>query len=153
MAALQMKRESLGHTLQATALVHEAWLRLAGPGNAAGWNNRAHFFAAAAESMRRILIETARRRSRLKHGAELAKVDLEVEHCVGVDRAEEIFLVHEALDHLEVSNPEAAQVVKLRYFAGFSIDETASAMQLSPRRVDQIWAYAKAWLKNHLEAD
>lgn len=153
MAARQMKQESPGQTLQATALVHEAWLRLVGPTDSAGWDNRAHFFAAAAESMRRILIETARRRTRLKHGAGHAKVDLEAGHAVHVDHTEEIFLVHEALDQLEACNPEAAQVVKLRYFAGFSIDDTASAMQLSPRRVDQIWAYAKAWLKNHLEGD
>ncbi len=156
LAAAKMAQEKPGQTLEATALVHEAYLRLVGyreQGTGNGglqWDDRGHFFAAAAEAMRRILVEVARRKQRLKHGGELARKEL-AEQAIGLPvPAEELLAVDEALCKLESSNPQAAQLVKLRYFAGFTIPQAADQMGVSPRKANQIWTYARAWLATEI---
>jgi RNA polymerase sigma factor (TIGR02999 family) len=138
--------ERRGHTLQTTELVHEAYLRLSGTGDVP-WNSEAHFYCAAAEAMRRILIERARRRSRLRHGGGLARVNIE-EHDVAVDAAtEDIIAISEALDELEKHEPRIANVVRLRFFVGFTIEETAEKLGVSPATVKLDWSFARAWLQ------
>jgi RNA polymerase sigma factor (TIGR02999 family) len=140
-----MASESSGHTLQPTALVHEAWLRLVG---AAGqkWDSRGHFFAAAAEAMRRILIERARRKKCLKRAVQIEPVNLEeVAEAILADE-ETLLLVNEALEKLEKSDPDAAQLVKLRFFAGMSNAEAGQAMGISERTAKRYWTFARAWL-------
>jgi RNA polymerase sigma factor (TIGR02999 family) len=154
LAANKMKDEAADHTLQPTALVHEAYLRLVGPANRQRWESRGHFYAAAAEAMRRILIEEARRRQSLKRGGDFAKVELaegisDVEPAV--DYAE-LLAVSEALDKLFAVDPEAARLVKLRYFAGLTIEEAAEAMGVSPRTAKRNWSYARAWLQRELSS-
>ena len=144
-AAAKMAREQPGQTLQPTALVHEAWLRLGGDAQAA-WQNRAHFFAAAAEAMRRILIEKARRRQRVRHGGGLERTDLDEIEIAGPEADERLLEIHEALDRLAQEDPARAEVVKLRYFVGLSDREVAEALGLSERTVERHWAYAKVWL-------
>src|SRR5262249_14300798 len=136
--------------LDATALVHEAYLRLVGTQSAsAGWDSRSHFFAAAAEAMRRILVEAARRKRRIKHGG--GRVREREERHIALPQTPDRFLAgHEVLDRLMASNPQAADLVKLRYFAGFSSAETASILGISPRKASQVWAYARAWLREEL---
>ena len=156
LAAAKLAQEKPGQTLQATALVHEAYVRLVG-GQGTGnrdqgtvWDSRGHFFGAAAEAMRRILVESARRRQRMKHGGELARIDL-VEGAIGSPiPAEELLAVDEALERLELANRQAAALVKLRYFAGFTIPEAADKMNISPRKANQIWTYARAWLATEI---
>lgn len=144
MAANKMARERPGQTLQATALVHEAYLRLVG--NEEGWQNRAHFFGAAAEAMRRILIENARRKASRKHGGDLVKLDLSsVDVAINTDE-EHLLRVDEALEKLAAKDPEAAQLIKLRFFTGLSNEDAAQAMGLSTRTATRLWAYARAWL-------
>ena len=146
LAACRMHRERPDITLQATALVHEAYLRLVGNGSRVSWDSRAHFFGAAAEAMRRILVDAARHRSRLKRGGgaqHVRLVDVEINSKLDPD---EILAVHDALDRLEEVQPQAARLVKLRYFAGFTIPEAAEMLEVSPRKANQLWAYAKAWL-------
>jgi len=151
LARARMARESPGQTLQPTALVHEAYLRLTG-GAEVGWDDRGHFFAAAAEAMRRILIERARRYRRLRHGGEQQRVDLD-DADGGIDpRSAELLSLDVALSRLEERDPAMAQVVKLRYFAGLSVEETALAMASSPRSVNRQWAAAKAWLYREMAA-
>lgn len=153
MAAHKMAQERAGHTLQATALVHEAYLRMVGSdGEAPHWNNRGHFFTAAAEAMRRILIENARRKKAIKRGGEFQRTDLEESklEIESVVPSDEIIAVGEALAQLEEENAQAAQVVKLRYFAGLSVDETAALLEVSPSTVDRAWRGARAWLKVHI---
>jgi RNA polymerase sigma factor (TIGR02999 family) len=157
LAARNMARESPDHTLQPTALVHEAYLRLvAGVGagaepQAAQWNSRGHFFAAAAEAMRRILVESARRKQRLKHGGDLRRVELS-NLDDQPDRGDDLVLcVDESLESLARENVEAAQLVKLRFFGGLTLPEAAAALNISPRSADRLWAYAKAWLHQQLE--
>lgn len=145
-AAQKLAREKPGQTLEATALVHEVFLRLTASDATHHWDNRSHFFAAAAEAMRRILVERARRKSRRKHGGNLKKSDVEVDSIALSDPTEEVLLVDDVLARLEAENPTAAQLVKLRYFAGFTIPEVAGILDISPRKADQIWAYARAWL-------
>ena len=145
LAAAKMVQEQAGQTLQPTALVHEAWLRLVGAQNQ-HWNSRGHFFGAAAEAMRRILVEAARRKARLRHGGGVERVPIE-----GLDLAENVpdeklVQVSEALDHLAQEQPEAAQVVKLRYFAGLNNPQVAETMGISLRSVERHWTWAKAWL-------
>jgi RNA polymerase sigma factor (TIGR02999 family) len=153
LAAAKLAYEKPGQTLQATALVHEAYLRLIGSGEEAPeWEGRRHFFAAAAEAMRRILVERARRRATLKHGGEFHRVDLDEQLFVDQERAAELLALDEALAALELHDPQAAQVVKLRYFAGLSHQDTAQAMKLSRRAADRLWALAKAWLYQRLTA-
>lgn len=154
MAAQKMAGERGGHTLQATALVHEAYLRLAPDGEQPRWETRGHFFAAAAEAMRRILIESARRKQAIKRGGDQRHETLHESQLVIETEAlsEEIIAVDEALAKLEIENELAAQVVKLRYFSGLSIDETASVLEVAPRTVDRAWRGAKAWLQMELSA-
>lgn len=151
LAAAKMAQEKPGQTLQATALVHEAWLRLAG-GDRQSWDSRRHFFAAAAESMRRILVEKARRRLRIRHGGGLERVDVDdVEIPAGV-REEQLVAMDEALARLEREDPNRAEVVKLRYFVGLTNRETAEAMGLSEATVERHWSFAKAWLFSQIQA-
>jgi RNA polymerase sigma factor (TIGR02999 family) len=150
LAAAQLAGESPGHTLQPTALVHEAYLRLVGPGDEQRWNSRGHFFGAAAQAMRRILIESARRKQRIKHGGELQRQDLE-EHDVPVTPPpEELLALDEALARLAAEDADAARIVDLHFFAGLSIDEAADALGVSRATAFRQWAYARAWLRCEL---
>jgi RNA polymerase sigma factor (TIGR02999 family) len=143
-AQAQMSRESPGHTLQATALVHEAWLRL---GEGARFANRAHFFGAAAEAMRRILIERARRKLALRHGGGQERLDVdEIEIAAPMEKEDELLAVHDALDALAIEDPAKAELVKLRFFAGLTLEEAGDVMGISERTAKRHWAYAKAWL-------
>jgi RNA polymerase sigma factor (TIGR02999 family) len=146
LAAHKMAQENPGQTLEATALVHEAYIRLVDSAEARHWDSRGHFFAAAAEAMRRILVEQARRKGRLKRGGELVRHDLQEFEILTQVKPEEIVAVDEALRKLETQNAAAAQLVKLRYFAGMTIPESAEAIGISSRKADQLWAYARAWL-------
>ncbi len=138
-------------TLQPTALVHEAWLRLAADGDRT-WQNRAHFFAAAAEAMRRILIEKARRKSRLKHGGGQARLDVEDLELADATPDDKLLLINEALESLAAHDPESARVVVLKFFGGLSRQELAESLDISERMADRQWAYAKAWLLRHVKA-
>lgn len=144
LAAAKMAQETPGHTLQPTALVHEAWLRLGGD-QQPNWENRAHFFGAAAEAMRRILIDLARRKKQVRHGGGKERVDLNTEIPDSRD-CELILRVHEVLDELASSDPIKAQVVKLRYFVGLENAEIASLLNISERTVQRAWNFSKAWL-------
>ena len=146
LAAARLAHETPGQTLQATALVHEAYLRLVGPKDAACWDNRGHFFAAAAEAMRRILVEAARRKRGPESGGLLARQKLDPEFPEVLDRTEGLLVLNDALDRLAVIEPRAAEVVKLRYFAGLTVADAAAALGISPRTADDDWAYARAWL-------
>jgi len=150
LAAHKMANEAAGQTLQPTALVHEAWLRLGGDDQPA-WQNRAHFFAAAAEAMRRILIDRARQKARLRRGGDWQRVD--IEHVtVAMDDAHDIVLaIHEALDTLAARDLVKAEIVKLRYFVGMSHQEIAAALGISEPTVRRHWAYARSWLYAELK--
>ena len=150
LAAHKMAGEMAGHTLQPTALVHEAWLRL-NSARAQSWENRAHFFGAAAEAMRRILVESARRRQSLKRGAGVAHEELHEELLVLTAPPDELLAVHEALDQLAAEDATAAELVKLRYFVGMTMEESATALGLPPRTAERLWTYAKVWLKKAIE--
>ena len=145
LAAHKMANEAAGHTLQPTALVHEAWLRLVG-NQGQRWENHAHFFGAAAEAMRRILIEKARRRQRARHGGGQERVDLDELAIVAPESDERLLQVQEALDQLAAEDKVKADVVKLRFFVGLTDHEVAEALGLSERTVERHWAYAKPWL-------
>ena len=147
LAAVQMAREKPGQTLDATALVHEAYLRLVGDQH---FDNRRHFFAAAAEAMRRILVENARRRMRQKRGGERARVDLHAVEPAAPALDEDLLDLDEALSQLAKADPAAAELVKLRYFAGLSIPQAAEALGIGARSADRLWAYARAWLRDAL---
>jgi RNA polymerase sigma factor (TIGR02999 family) len=149
LAAQKMANEAPGQTLQPTALVHEAWLRLVGSGQE-HWNSRGHFFGAAAEAMRRILVERARRRRVLEKGGFGEKSDLDESDLVATAPAEELLAVDEALDRLAAEDPAAADVVKLRYFAGMTMAEAAEAMGLPLRSAERLWTFARAWLRQAL---
>ena len=151
LAGVRMANEAPGHTLQATALVHEAYLRLVGSGAQQQWNSRGHFFSAAAEAMRRILVENARRKRCQKRGAGAEKIELsELELAVG-DEDECILAVSDALEKLAVEDPQAAELVKLRFFAGLNGEETAAALGLPVRTATRLWSYARAWLYRELQ--
>jgi RNA polymerase sigma factor (TIGR02999 family) len=150
LAAQKMAQERPGQTLQATGLVHEAYVRLVGNANDAEWSNRGHFFAAAAEAMRRILIENARRKGRIRHGGELKRVDLDSQLVLSDESTTNLLALDEALERLAAEEPAAAQVVKLRYFAALTIEETAAALGLSARTVNRHWTFARAWLYERL---
>jgi RNA polymerase sigma factor (TIGR02999 family) len=150
LADARLAREAKGQTLQATALVHEAYLRLVGDGDGPAWENRGHFFAAAAEAMRRILVESARRKRRLRHGGGLGRVDLDQVARFGDDASGDLLALHEALDQLAAEEPVVADVVKLRYFAGLTAEQAALALGLSLRTANRHWAYARAWLYRRL---
>jgi RNA polymerase sigma factor (TIGR02999 family) len=151
LAAQRLAQEKPGQTLQATALVHEAYLRLIGhraPGlPGAAFNSRGHFFAAAAEAMRRILVDNARRKRRPKHGGQRQRIELDDLVRLTDDRAGELLSLHAALEKLEAEAPAKAQLVKLRYFAGLSHQEAAEAMGISRATADRHWAYAKVFLR------
>ena len=148
LASAKMARESAGQTLQATALVHEAWLRLGGDEQPA-WQNRAHFFASAAEAMRRILVERARRRRARRHGGGWERVDID-DPALGIaapaSNDDELLAVHEALDLLAHHDARKAELVKLRYFAGLTIDEAAAMLGIATPTAKRDWTYARAWL-------
>jgi len=146
LAARNMAREKPGQTLQATALVHEAYIRLVDGDKARHWDSRGRFFGAAAEAMRRILVERARRKRSGKHGGKLQRVNLDDGVAVGDDRADEILALDGALDQLERHDPEAARLVKLRFFAGLTHQEAAQALGIGRRAADRLWALARAWL-------
>ena len=146
----KLVQEKPGQTLQATALVHEAYVRLVGGQSNQHWNSRGHFFAAAAEAMRRILVEQARRKNRVRHGGELRRIDFDSELQISDEADENLLALDEALERLAIEDLEAAEVVKLRYFAGLTIEETASALGISVRTVNRHWAYARAWLFRQL---
>lgn len=151
LARTRLAREKPGQTLQATALVHEAYLRLVGDADP-GWDSRAHFFAAAAEAMRRILIERARRYAAEKHGGGLNRVTLSEDVAGTIENAEELLALDAALTRLECRDAQMASVVKLRYFAGLEVKETAQALHSSPRTVNRLWTAARAWLAYELTA-
>lgn len=153
LAAARLAQEFPGQTLQATALVHEAYLRLVGPIDHSQWDSRGHFFAAAAEAMRRIMIEAARRKQGPKAGGRFVRRELNLEHPAEFDRSEELLALNDALDQLAVIEPRAAEVVKLRYFSGLTVAETAAALGISPRTADDDWAYARAWLVAAIRGD
>jgi RNA polymerase sigma factor (TIGR02999 family) len=150
LAAQRLAQEKPGQTLQATALVHEAYLRLVSdqPDVPTGdaWNGRGHFFAAAAEAMRRILVESARRKLRLRHGGDLQRQDVDVIDLASPQTPDELLDLNDALDQLTAANAQAAELVKLRFFAGLTNVEAATSLGVSPRKANQIWAYARAWL-------
>lgn len=143
-AAVRMSRESAQQTLQPTALVHEAWLRVIGHGER--WKNRAHFFGAAAEAMRRILIDNARRKARIRHGGGYQRVDMEKVDPPTASPEEKVLLINEALEQLERVDPEKARVVMLKYFGGHSNQEVADILDVTERTIERHWSYAKAWL-------
>jgi RNA polymerase sigma factor (TIGR02999 family) len=149
LAALKMAQEAPGQTLQPTALVHEAWLRLGGD-QSRPWNSRAHFFAAAAEAMRRILIDKARRKNRVRHGRGLTRMDLASVDLAAKSADDTLLRVDEALEKLAAEDPVKARLVKLRYFAGLSIPDACQALGLSTTTGKRYWAYARAWLYDEL---
>ena len=150
LASQKMAHEAAGQTLQPTALVHEAWLRLSASGGQT-WRGREHFFRAAAEAMRRILVEKARRKSRVRHGGGLQRVDCESIDLPLVQDDEKCLAVNEALDKLAALDPRKAEVVKLRVFAGFQVQEIAELFELSEKSVQRDWNFAKAWLSRELK--
>lgn len=150
LAAAKLTQEKPELTLQATALVHEAYLRLVGAEEAPHWDNRGHFFAAAAEAMRRILVENARRKRCQKHGGGFARQELDPDRLTAPAIREDLLALDEALTKLAAANPQAAQLVQLRYFGGLSIPEVAQTLKLSPRSADRLWAYARAWLHQEI---
>jgi RNA polymerase sigma factor (TIGR02999 family) len=152
LAAAKMAQEAPGQTLQATALVHEAWLKLAGS-ERQQWRWRVHFFGAAAEAMRRILIDQARRKASQKRGGAQPREELHESKIELHAPSDEILAVHDALDSLAAEEPLAAEVVKLRYFVGMTIPEIADALEMAPRTADRHWAFARAWLKRSIEGE
>jgi len=150
LAAAKLSQEKPGQTLQATALVHEAYLRLVGRQQMQNWNSRGHFFGAAAEAMRRILVESARHKQREKHGGGMQRVDLGQVAEIGDEKAEELLALDATLQQLAVDEPLIAQVVQLRYFAGLTIEQVAEALGISVRTANRHWAFAKAWLFQQL---
>jgi RNA polymerase sigma factor (TIGR02999 family) len=156
LAAHRLSQELAGQTLQATGLVHEAYLRLVGiPDDPQHWNSRGHFFAAAAEAMRRILIDNARRKKRVRHGGQLKRVDLDEAAELGETPcdADQLLELDAALERLTLQDAQSAQLVKLRYFAGLTIHQAAEAMGVSPRKADLLWSFARAWLRREMRAE
>jgi RNA polymerase sigma factor (TIGR02999 family) len=152
MAAARLAREAGGHTLQPTALVHEAYMRLVGP-NDQSWQNRSHFFGAAAEAMRRILIDHARGKKRIKRGGAAVRVTLDdIEDDRG-NNSDDLLALDEALSELELLDPKKAQLVKLKFFGGMATHEAAKVLGLSQRTAERNWAYARVWLHRHVKED
>lgn len=150
LADRKLALEAPDQTLQSTALVHEAYLRLVGEVSEQHWDSRGHFFAAAAEAMRRILVEGVRRKRSIKHGGELSRVDFEESLLVAPEPKEDLVALDEALTKLAASDAQAAQLVQLRYFGGLSLPEIAQILGISPRTADRLWAFARAWLHQEL---
>jgi RNA polymerase sigma factor (TIGR02999 family) len=151
LAGEKLAREKPGQTLQATALVHEAYLRLVDVEKTQHWNSLGHFFAAAAEAMRRILVENARRKQSRKHGGHLARQDFEAVDLAAPDTSDELLALDEAIQKLARQDKAAADVVQLRFFAGLPIPEVARLLGISPRTADRLWAYARAWLHQEIQ--
>jgi RNA polymerase sigma factor (TIGR02999 family) len=151
LAAQKLAEEKPGQTLQATALVHEAYIRLVDVERVQRWSSRGHFFAAAAEAMRRILVDKARRKQRPKHGGDRQRVELEEACCLADESAEQVLLVDDALQQLAQESPEKAALVKLRYFAGLSAQQAADALGISRATAHRYWSYAKVFLYCALE--
>ncbi|MBC8113443.1 MAG: sigma-70 family RNA polymerase sigma factor [Candidatus Saccharimonas sp.] len=147
LAAAKLAQEKPGQTLQATALVHDAYIRLVDVEQSQHWNSRGHFFAAAAEAMRRILVESAKRKQSLKRGGQLKRVDLDENRIEAPTRSIDLIALDEALNELALHDPRKAELVKLRYFAGLTISQAADALQISESTADADWAYAKSWLR------
>ena len=150
LAAHKMVNESSGHTLQPTALVHEAWLRLVGSEQRT-WQNRVHFFGAAAEAMRRILIDRARRKRAMRHGGGQKRVDVEDVEIASATADDQLLAVNEALDKLAARDKQKAELVKLRYFIGMTIEEAAQILGVSEPTAKRYWAYARAWLYHEIQ--
>jgi RNA polymerase sigma factor (TIGR02999 family) len=154
LAAHRLAHQTPGQTLQSTALVHEAYLRLVDDPEGHDWDSRGHFFAAAAEAMRRILVENARRKGQQKHGGGLIQHDLDAaEQLAEPEVREDLLALDEALTKFTSVDPQAAQLVHLRYFAGLSIPEAAKALDVSPRTADRLWAFARVWLLREIGGD
>ena len=154
LAARKLAHQTPGQTLQPTALGHEAYLRLVGDPEGSDWDSRGHFFAAAAEAMRRILVENARRKGRRKRGGDRTRCNLAAaEQVTAPETREDLLALDEALTRLASADPEAAKLVQLRYFAGLSIPEAARALGVSSRTADRLWAFARAWLLRELGGD
>ncbi|HEY6562984.1 MAG TPA: ECF-type sigma factor [Pirellulaceae bacterium] len=151
LAAAKLAQEKPDQTLQATALVHEAYLRLVKVDTSQPWNGRGHFFGAAAEAMRRILVENARRRARQKHGGERLRVELTPSDVAAPDDSKEVLALNDALELLGQQDPQAAELVKLRYFAGLTIPQAAELLGVSHRKADFLWSFARAWLRREIE--
>jgi RNA polymerase sigma factor (TIGR02999 family) len=152
LAAARMSQEAEGHTLQPTALVHEVWLRLVG-GQKQSWENRAHFFGAAAEAMRRILIERARKKSRLKRGSGQALLDIADLDVIAALPDDKILLVDEALEQLKLEDPDKAKIVVLKFFAGLTNEQAAEILNVNERTVRRQWEFAKAWLFDRIRGE
>jgi RNA polymerase sigma factor (TIGR02999 family) len=150
LAAARMAAEAPEHTLQPTALVHEAYLRLVGPADKAQWDNRGHFFAAAAEAMRRILVDVARRKLRERHGGGKKQVPLDTVLLADADPRDDLVALDAALTRLEAEDPQTARLVELRHFGGMTNPEAAQVLGISPRTADRLWAFARAWLHREL---
>lgn len=152
LAAHRLAHEKPGQTIQATALVHEAYARLVdGTPGARRWESRGHFFGAAAEAMRRILVENARRKKRLKRGGDFERQDVELAEIAAAEPQEDLVALDEALTKLAATDKQAADLIQLRYFGGLSLPEVAKTLGISPRTADRIWAFARAWLHQEIE--
>jgi RNA polymerase sigma factor (TIGR02999 family) len=151
LAALKLAQEQPGQTLQPTALVHEAYLRLVDTEQAQRWNSRGHFFAAAAEAMRRILVEHARRKHSRKRGGHLVRRELDARQLASPEEPEDLVALDEALNKLAATDRTAAELVQLRFFAGLPLPEVARLLGISPRTADRLWAYARAWLHREVQ--
>jgi RNA polymerase sigma factor (TIGR02999 family) len=152
LAAAKFAQERPGQTLQATALVHDAYIRLVDVEKAQHWSSRGHFFGAAAEAMRRILVESARHRARVKHGGNVQRVDIEPGKLLTPEISDDLLALDEALTRLATSDSQAAELVTLRYFAGLTIPQAAESLGISPRKADMLWSFARAWLRRELES-
>lgn len=150
LAAQKLAQEKPGQTLEATGLVHEAYIRLVGGNANRRWDDRRHFFAAAAEAMRRILVDNARRKSRCKHGGGLVRQDVDELQLTAPALCEDLLALDEALNKLAEHDPIKAELVKLRHFAGLSVDQAAEALGISAATADRYWAYARAWLRTEI---
>jgi len=153
LAAHRLESERAGQTLQATALVHEAYLRLVDVQDAQQWNGRGHFFAAAAEAMRRILVESARRRNQIKRGGGIEREALDAARLVAPEVPDDLLELDAALDKLAREDPQSVELVKLRYFAGLTIPQAAEMLSISPRKADFLWSFARAWLRRELDGE
>ena len=151
LAAAKLANEKPGQTLQATALVHEAYVRLVDVDESQQWNSRGHFFGAAAEAMRRILVENARRRGRIKHGGDRRREKFEPSDITAPEAPEDLLDLDEALERLDRHDPQSAELVKLRYFAGLTVPQAAEILGVSSRKADFLWSFARAWLRREME--
>jgi RNA polymerase sigma factor (TIGR02999 family) len=153
LSAQKLAHEKPGQTLQATSLVHEAYLRLVDADKVQHWNSRGHFFAAAAEAMRRILVDQARRRNAAKRGGAVGRVELHESAIAAPALGDQLLAINEAVDQLSAADPVAASLVKLRYFAGLNMNEAAASLGISVRTAHDIWTYARSWLRKRMRED